>query len=327
MIERRLFLLGSLTLLTVPVAADGQQTRKLRRVGFLSRSGEAAAQPFVTAFREAMRVLGYVEGDTVAIDWRWAGERDERLTEMAVELVRAGMEVIVAAGTLETRAVQQATSTIPIVMVHVADPVAAGFVDSLSRPGKNITGLSMVFPELSVKQLELFREALVGPKIIGVLWNPANPSHLAAINAMERAALRLGVSLDLVSTQASGGLAQAFATARKNGAGAILVLGEPFIFAQRTHLAELGLKNQLATMFLLRQHVEVGGLMSYGVDGTDLFRRAAVFVDKLLQGAKAAGLPIEQPTKFQMVVNLKTAKALGLTIPPSLLLRADQVIE
>jgi ABC-type uncharacterized transport system substrate-binding protein len=323
--DRRRFLLTSLAgALAGPLAADAQQpAKRSHRVGFLARSDEVRARPVVDAFRGELRRLGYTEGDNLIIEWRWAGEHHERLLEMATGLVRAGMDVIVSVGTAETRAARQATSTVPLVMVHVADPVGAGFASSIARPGGNITGLAILFPEVSVKQLELFRELIVAAKVVAVLWNPSNPSHPPALRALEQAAPALGLKLQPVSRQESGGLDQAVTTAGK----ALLVLGEPSVFAERQRLAELALKHHIATMFLLKEHVEVGGLMAYGPSFPDLFRRAAYYVDKILRGAKPADLPVEQPTKFELVINLKTAKALGLTIPPSLLARADQVIE
>jgi putative ABC transport system substrate-binding protein len=317
----------TLTLLGMSSVSDAQQSERTRRVGFLSRGSEAAGRPLVHAFRDELRALGYAEGDTVVIEWRWVGDRDERLLEMAADLVRAGVEVIVSPGTPETRAAREATSAIPIVMIHVGDPVAAGFVSSLARPGGNITGLSFLFPELSVKQLELFREVVTGANVIAVLWNPSNPSHPPALRALDRAAPAFGLKLRAVSSQEAGGLTQALGIISKDGIRAVLVLGEPAIFAQRARLAELASKHRIATMFNLRQHVEIGGLMAYGVHFVDLFRRAAVYVDKLLKGAKPADLPVEQPTRFELLINLKTAKALGLTVPRSILLRADQVIE
>lgn len=317
----------ALIVLGMSLVGHAQQAEKVRRIGYLGRGVESAARPLVDAFRGELRALGHTEGETLAIEWRWAGERDERLREMAAELVRADVEIIVSPGTAETRAAREATSTIPIVMIYVGDPVAAGFVSSLARPGANITGHSFLFPELSVKQLELFGEGLPSVKVIAVLWNPSNPSHPPAVGALNAAAPGLGLKLRLVSGQDTGGLEQAFATLRKEGIRAVLVLGEPPIFRQRARLAELASKYQIATMFNLRQHVEVGGLMAYGVPFVELFRRAAVYVDKLLKGAKPTDLPVEQPTKFELVLNLKTAKDLGLTMPRSLMLRADQIIE
>jgi putative ABC transport system substrate-binding protein len=326
--DRRRFLLTSLAgAFAVPLGAEAQQASRSHQVGFLSRGDDRAARPLVSAFRAELRALGYAEGENLIIEWRWAGEDRDRLRAMALELVRAGMDVIVSAGTVETLAARRATSTVPLVMVHVADPVGAGFVRSISRPGGNITGLSPLFPQLSVKQLELFREAVASVKLIAVLWNPSNPTHPAALRAVERAAPKFGVKLQPVSRQETGGLEQALAKIGKDGIGALLVLGESPILAARARLAELALKHHIATMFILKEHVEVGGLMSYGPSISDLYRRAAGYVDRILRGAKPADLPVELPTKFELVINLKTAKALGLAIPPSLLARADQLID
>jgi putative ABC transport system substrate-binding protein len=314
-------------MLGAPLAAEAQRARESHRVGFLARGTDAGARPLVHAFRNELRALGYTEGKNLVIEWRWAGEQHELLSEMAGELVRAGMDVIVSVGTAETRAAREATTTVPLVMVHVGDPVGVGFVSSLARPGGNVTGLSFVFSEMSVKQLELFRELVAGVKVIAVLWNPANPSHSPALRALQHAAPALGVRLQPVSRQEADGLAQVLTKISRDRLGALFVMGEPPIFADRARLADLALKHQIPTMFNLREHVEVGGLMAYGPSVPDLFRRAAHYVDKILKGARAAELPVEQPTKFDLVINLKTAKALGLTIPPSLLARADQVIE
>lgn len=322
-----LLIILALGALLVPLAAEAQQAEKSHRVGFLSRGDDTVARAPVSAFLAGLRALGYTEGEDVIIEWRWAGEDDDRLRAMALELVRAGMDVIVSAGTVETRAARQATSTVPLVMVHVADPVGEGFVRSISRPGGNITGLSPLFPALSVKQLELFREAVGSVKVIAVLWNPSNPSHPLALRAIERAAPEFGVKLQPVSRQETGGLEQVFTKIGKDRIAALLVLGESPIFAARARLAELALKHRIATMFLLKEHVEAGGLMAYGPSISDLYRRAAGFVDKILRGAKPADLPVELPTKFELVINLKTAKALGLAIPSALVLRADHVIE
>jgi ABC-type uncharacterized transport system substrate-binding protein len=328
MMGRRQFLLTSLAgALAAPLAIAAQQTKRSHRVGFLAWGDEAGARSVVNAFRGELRTLGYTEGEDLIIEWRWAGEDHERLRAMAVELVRAGVDVIVSVGTAETRVARQATSTVPLVMVHVADPVGAGLVRSINRPGGNITGLSPLFPELSVKQLELLHEPVASVKVIAVLWNPSNPSHPPALRAVERAAPEFGVKLQPVSRQETGGLEQAFTKIGKDGIGALLVLGEAPIIAARARLAELALKHHIATMFILKEHVEVGGLMAYGPSISDLYRRAAGYVDRILRGAKPADLPVELPTKFELVISLKTAKALGLTIPPSLLARADQVIE
>jgi putative tryptophan/tyrosine transport system substrate-binding protein len=280
--------------------------------GLLSMRSAASCADLVTPKATTLSSSGAGPVNTTNGYWKWRPG-----------WFRAGMDVIVSVGTAETRAARQATSTVPLVMVHVADPVGAGFASSIARPGGNITGLAILFPEVSVKQLELFRELIVAAKVVAVLWNPSNPSHPPALRALEQAAPALGLKLQPVSRQESGGLDQAVTTAGK----ALLVLGEPSVFAERQRLAELALKHHIATMFLLKEHVEVGGLMAYGPSFPDLFRRAAYYVDKILRGAKPADLPVEQPTKFELTINLKTAKALGLTIPPSLLARADQVIE
>ena len=297
------------------------------RVGFISRSSESGSRPVVGAFRDELRKLGHAENENLAMEWRWANGRVERLAELAAGLARARVEVIVAPGTVETRAAQQATRSIPLVMVNVGDPVNSGFIRSMARPGGNITGLSFIFPELSAKQLEFFTAGLPGVSTIAVLWNPSNPSHPPALRSLERAAAALGVEVRPVSSPFADDLEHAFAKVSASGTKALFILGEPRIFQQRTRLAELARKHGLATMFNLREHVEAGGLMAYGVHFPELYRRAAVYVDRILKGANPADLPVEQPDKFELVVNLRTARALGLTIPPSLLLRADSVVE
>jgi putative tryptophan/tyrosine transport system substrate-binding protein len=316
--DRRAFI-GSLAggLLAAPLAAEAQEAGKVPRVGILSLA-DSAQERAGGAFREGLRELGYVEGQTIAIEYRLAEGKEERFPDLASELVHLKVDVIFATVAAAVRAAQHATKAIPIVTV-VNDPVAAGFVASVARPGGNITGLSMMTPEVVAKQLELLREVV--PKIsrVAVLGNPANPGNAPQVRAAETAVRALGVRLQLLEARGPSEIDRAFAAMTRERAGAFLVLLDPMLVGQREQIAELAAKGHLPAMYALRQHVEVGGLMAYGADIHDLFRRTAIFVDKILKGAKPADLPIEQPTKYELVINLKTAKALGLTIPQSLL--------
>jgi len=328
MMDRRVFIsLVAGGLLAAPLAAEAQPAGKVPRVGVLSGGSPSDPVPRgVDAVQQGLRELGYVEGQSIAIEYRWAEWKYERLPALAAELVRLKVDVIVATVAVAIQAAKHATKAIPIVMV-ANDPVAAGFVASVARPGGNITGLSMMTPEVVAKQLELLREVV--PKIsrVAVLGNPANPGNAPQVRAAETAARALGVRLQPLEARGPSEIDRAFAAMTRERAGAFLVLLDPMLAGQREQIADLAAKGHLPAMYALRQHVEVGGLMAYGADIFDLFRRTAIYVDKILKGAKPADLPIEQPTKYELVINLKTAKVLGLTIPPSLLQRADQVIE
>ena len=326
--DRRRFLVASLAgVIAEPIAAEAQQAGKVPRIGVLSGGSRSDPAPRgVDAVQQGLRELGYVEGQSIAIEYRWAEWKHERLPALAAELVRLKVDVIVATIAVAVEAAKHATKAIPIVMV-ANDPVAAGFVASVARPEGNITGLSMMTPEVVAKQLELLREVV--PKIsrVAVLGNPANPGNAPQVRAAEMAARALGLRVQPLEARRPSEIDGAFAAMTRERAGAFLVLLDPMLVGHRERIADLAAKGHLPAMYALRQHVEVGGLMAYGADIFDLFRRTAIFVDKILKGAKPADLPIEQPTKYELVINLKTAKALGLTIPPSLLLRADQVIE
>ena len=328
--DRRAFL-GTVagSLLVVPLAAEAQQAGKVPRVGFLSGGSRSdSVQRAVDEVRQGLRELGYVEGQTIAIEYRWAEGKEERFPDLASELIRLEVDVIFAAVAAAVRAARHATKTIPIVTV-VNDPVAAGFVASLARPGGNITGLSMMSPAVVGKQLELLRQVV--PKIsrVAVLANPTNPGNAAQLRQAEVVARALGMRLQPLEARSLSEIDSAFAAMTRERADALLVLLDPRLArpAQRERIAELAARSRLPAMYALRLYVEAGGLMAYGADIFDLYRRSAIYVDKILKGAKPGDLPIEQPTKFELVINLKTAKALGLTIPPALLQRADQVIE
>jgi putative ABC transport system substrate-binding protein len=325
--DRRRFLLTSLAgALAAPRAAETQQAERVPRVGVLLLAD--SAQAVVDAFRQGLRERGYVDGQTIAIEVRYAEGKEERFPDLASELVHLKVDVIFATVAAAVRAAKHATTAIPIVTA-VNDPVAAGFVASLGRPGGNITGLSMMSPEVVGKQLELLRQVV--PKIarVAVLTNPANPGSAPQLRHAEVVARALGMRLQPLEARSPGEIDSAFAAMTRKRAGALLVLLDPTLARapQRERIAELAARSRLPAMYALRLHVEAGGLMAYGADVFDLYRRCGVYVDKILKGAKPGDLPIEQPTKFDLVINLKTAKALGLTIPPSVLARADQVIE
>jgi len=311
---------------TWPLAARAQQPAKVAQIGFLGPAPAATYLPRLEALRAGLRDLGYVEGKNIAIEFRWA-ERVEQLPEMAAELVRMKVDIILASSSTYVEAARQATKTIPIVFALHADPVGVGHVASLARPGGNITGLSTLLTDLAPKELEILKEALPQTTRIGILWNPTTPSHGPAVRAVEAAGQKLGVQLLLVPARSVEEFDGAFSTMTRERMGSLLVIGSPLAFSQRVPLAELALKHRLPGMFQSRENVEAGGLMSYGVDYNDLHRRAALYIDKILKGVKPADLPVEQASKYELIINLKTANALGLAIPESLLLRADKVIE
>jgi ABC-type uncharacterized transport system substrate-binding protein len=304
-----------------PLAGEAQEAGKLHRIGVLRISPDLS---WMEALRKGLSDLGYVEGQQIAILDRLAEEKSHRLGELAAELVRLKVDVIVTAGPISTRAARQATSIIPIIMAADDNPVEDGFVASLGRPGGNITGLTILSPELSEKRLGLLKETL--PKIsrVAVLSNPDNRSHGPAVSATKSAALSMGLQLEAVAVRGPDEFESAFSAMSKSRTQA-LILGhrDPIFHVHARRITSLALKSRLPAVFYLKDFTEHGGLMSYAPSYTDLFRRAAVYIDKILKGAK----PVEQPTKFELVINLKTAKALGLTIPQSILVRADEVIQ
>jgi putative tryptophan/tyrosine transport system substrate-binding protein len=328
MITRRDFIATlELCLLGAPFAAEAQAPAKVPRIGFLSASLPTDQADRLKAFRQGLSELGYVEGQNIAIEYRFAEGRPERLPALAAELVGLKVDVIVTEGPPAPEAAKQATNTIPIVFAVAGDPVAQGLVASLARPGGNITGLANLAPEVVGKQLELLREVV--PKIsrVAVLQNPSNPAHPFVLRQAEGAARLLGVQLQILEARTPTEIDAAFAAMRSQRAGGVLVLRDSLFLAQRAQIAALAAKSRLPAMYGLREHVEAGGLMAYGANVPLMYRRAATYVDKILKGAKPGDLPVEQPTKFELVINLKTAKALGLTIPPSVLGRADEVIQ
>jgi putative ABC transport system substrate-binding protein len=315
-------------LLAAPLAAEAQPAVKVPRIGYLALN--PAANPHLhEAFRQGLRDLGYVEGRNVVIESRNAEGKPERLPALAAELVALKVDVLVAQPTVSALAAKQATGTIPIVF-PVAEPVTSGLVTSLARPGGNVTGLSVLAPEMAGKSLEFLKQAVPAVSRVAVLWDPgAFPEGTTRDmrKRVEVAARALGVKLQFVEARGPDDFDRAFSEMTRARAGALTVLGGSMFVSERGRLVDLAAKNRLPVVYTARESVDAGGLMAYGPSVPDLFRRSATYVDKILKGAKPADLPVEQPTKFELVINLKTAKALGLTIPQSLLLRADQVIE
>ncbi len=280
----------------------------------------------VEALRAGLRDLGYVEGKNIIIEFRWA-DRVDQLPGLAAEFVRMNVDVIFASSSTLVEPARQATKTIPIVFASHADPIGVGHVASLSRPGRNVTGLSMLLTELVSKELELLKEALPQATRIGILWNPTTPSHLPALTTIEAVGTKVGFQLLMVPVSTAEEVDGAFAKMIRERVSGFLAVSSPLTTTQRVLLANTALKHRLPGMFGIKANAEAGGLMSYGADTPDQHRRAAAYIDKILKGVNPAELPVEQPTKFELVINLKTAKVLGITIAPSLLARADEVIE
>lgn len=309
-----------------PQTARAQQPAKIARIGYLDLGPASTRTSRVEALRAGLRDLGYVEGRNLAIEFRWA-ERVEQLSGLAAELVRMSVDVIFAPHSTVVETARQATKTIPIVFASHADPVGIGHVASLARPGGNITGLTMLLTDLVVKELEILKEAVPQATRIGVLWNPTTPSHRPAVKAVEAAGEKAGVQLLMLPAGTAADFDGAFSKMTRERVGGFLVVMSPVAVIQRVLLAELALKHRLPGMFGDKENVEAGGLMSYAADLIDLHRRTAVYIDKILKGSKPADLPVEQASKYELVINLKTAKAIGLTIPESILVRATEVIE
>jgi len=308
-------------------AARAQQAGKVYRIGFLGDSPAAGGSELIEAFRQGLRDLGYAEGRNIAIEYRWAEGKPERMRELAEELVRLKVDVIITASSIYVEAAKRATSTIPIVFMAHADPVGTGHVTSLARPGGNITGFSVMATETSVKSLELFTQTVPGLARVAVIFDPAAPSHGPILKAVEAAGPLMGLQVQPVAVHSATEFDSAFLAIVQGRADAVLVLTTPLFIAGAQPLAELALTHKLPSVFTLRHHVAAGGLMSYSPDRIDLWRRGAIYVDKILKGAKPADMPVQQPTKFELVINLKTAKALGLDIPATVLARADELIE
>jgi putative tryptophan/tyrosine transport system substrate-binding protein len=317
----------SALLFALGMSAQAQQPAKLPRIGYLSGSSPATDATRIEAFRQGLRELGYVEGKNIVIEWRYAEGKLDRLAALATELVNLKVDIIVTGGSGSTRPANEATSTIPIVMTQDPDPVGNGFVSSLARPGGNITGLSTLRPEISGKQLEILKETIPKLARVAVLGTSTSAANAEARREVELVAGALKIQLQYLDVRGAKDIEATFAAATKERADAVLVLGGPVLASQRSQIADAALKSKLPAIYWRSDIVtETGGLMAYGVNLTDLDRRTATYVDKILKGAKPADLPVEQPMKFEFVINLKTAKQIGLTIPPNVLARADKVI-
>ncbi len=314
----------ALALLAGPLAADAQPLAKVPRIGVLALG---AGPEVIERFREGLRQLGYVEGQNIAIELRDAEGKSERLSGLATDLVRLKVDIIVSQGSTATRAAREATATIPIVMAPGDDPVASGLVASLARPGGNITGVPTLSGEVGAKRLQLLKETVPRVTRVAVLWTSVNPGHRPALKEIEVPARSLGVQLRLAEARDPDELDRAFSGMAKAHVGAVLVLGDSMFYSQRRRIVDLAARNRLPAMYFRKEFVEAGGLMAYATNVAELDRRAAYYVDKILKGAKPADLPVEQPMRFELVINMKTAKALGITFPPSILVRADQVIQ
>ena len=319
-------LLATVLLSTVP-PGEAQQPAKVPRIGFQLDSPASAVTARTEAFRQGLRELGYIEGKNIIIEWRSAEGKIERRSELAAELVRLKVDVIVSGGPSVTRGVKEATSTIPIVMAQDTDPVGSGFVASLARPGGNITGLAALAPEMSGKQLDLLKQIVPKLSRVAVIGNSNVPGDAQALRETVLAAGSFDVYLRYLDVPDPKDIETVFRAAAKGRADAVLLLGNPILNAHRKQIVELAVKHRLPATYARPEFVEAGGLMTYGTSYNDLFRRAATYVDKILKGAKPADLPVEQPTKFEFIVNLKAAKQIGLTIPPNVLARADRVIK
>jgi putative ABC transport system substrate-binding protein len=317
----------SALLLALSFSAEAQQAEKVRRIGFLGAAFPASNPARHEALRQGLRALGWVEGKNITIEYRFAEGNRNRLPKLALELIRLPVDLIVTGGPAPTRAVKEANITIPIVMGFDNDPVGSGFVASLARPGGNITGLSTLSPEISGKQLELLKEIVPKLSRVVVLGNATEPGNAQALKELEMVAGAFRLQLHYLDVQRDQDIESAFKAATKESAHAALLLGNPVASARRTRIAAVAAKRRLPTIYPWPEFVQDGGLMSYGASITDLFRRAATYVDKILKGMKPADLPVEQPTKFEFVINLKAAKQIGLTVPPNVLARADRVIK
>jgi putative ABC transport system substrate-binding protein len=307
------------------LSAEAQQ-KKVARIGFLSATSPSSLSARAEAFRQGLRELGYVEGQNIVIEWRFAQGNPDQVPRNAADLVRLKVDVIVTGGSTDTRAAKGATSTIPIVMAQESDPVGSGFVASLAQPGGNMTGLSTLSPELSGKQLELLKEIVPKFSRVAILGNSTEPGNAQSLRETQLAAGGFGIQLQYLEVQGPEDIETAFSAIKRERANAFIVLRNPVTGTHREHIVKIAAKSRLPAIYANRESVELGGLMFYGANIPDNWRRAATYVDKILKGAKPANLPVEQPTKFEFVINLKTAKQIGVTIPPNVLARADKVI-
>ena len=326
--DRRAWLMGIFGLFSIPRVSDAQPAAKIYRIGLLGGSSPTDPGGRVwEAFFQGLRELGYVEGQNLLVEGRWYGEQPDRLPSLAADLVRAKVEVIVAGTTPSPEAAERATSTIPIVMASHPDPVGSGLAVSLAKPGKNVTGLSNLSPELVGKQPQLLKEVVPAISSAAVLWNPTVPSQRLSLKEASGAARSLGMQLQFVEARAPADIAKAFPVMMKARAGGVVVLGGSMFFSERSQIAKLAARSRLPAIYSVREFVEAGGLLAYGASIRESWRRAATYVDKILKGSKPSDLPIEQPTKFEMAINLMAARALELTVPPSVLVQAEQIIQ
>jgi putative tryptophan/tyrosine transport system substrate-binding protein len=322
-------ILVAVVLLALGVTAEAQQPGKIFRIGFLDGSTAAGMAGLVDAFRQELSKLGWTEGKNITIEYRFAEQKRERVPELAAELVRLKVDLIVTSGTPPATAAKKATTAIPIVMTNVGDPVGAGLIGSLARPGGNVTGLSSLGIELNTKRLEILKDAVSKLGRVGLLWpHGATIGVDLQLKEIRPAAVTLKLKLEEIETQLDAkGLENAFQTAKQKQVGAIMTTSGPLFFAERKRIVELAGKHRLPAIYFQKEFVDEGGLMSYGTDNADLYQRAAVYVDKILKGAKPADLPVQQATKFEFVINLKAAKQIGLTLSPEFLSRANKVIK
>jgi putative ABC transport system substrate-binding protein len=317
-----------LILLATPHAAPAPQTGKVSRIGLLSSASPSAGADRLLAFKQGLQALGYVEGQNLTIEYRWAEGRDDRLPALAADLVRLKVQMIVTQGTLATVEARKASATMPVVFAVAGDPVAAGLVGSLTRPGGSVTGLAVMGAEMTAKRLELLREAVPGVTRVAALWNPGNASSRPELQQTDAAARTLGIQLQSVEVRDARLLEPAFTAMTKEKAKALIVLSDSMLFGQRVRIADLAVQHRLPAIAWTPEFAETGRLlMVYGPNVAEMHRRAAAYVDKILRGVSPADLPVEQPTKFELVINLTTAKTLGLTVPSSLLQRADRVVQ
>jgi ABC-type uncharacterized transport system substrate-binding protein len=314
-------------LLALGFSAEAQQVKKIPRIGWLELGSPSTTAHLREAFRQGLHELGYIEGQNIVVEWRWADGREDRLSDLAAELVQLKVNVIVTTGTPPIQAVQQATRTIPIVVAAAGDIVGMGFAASLARPGGNITGLTLLSPELSGKRLELLKEIVPGLSRVAVLYNSSNQVSAPQLAETQVAARSLGVQLQSLGVRDANEFDSAFAAMARERTGALIVLSDVMFFNQHRRIVSLATKGRLPAVFWRSEFTEAGGLLTYGPNVSDMYRRAATYVDKILKGAKPADLPVEQPIKFEFIINLKAAKQIGLTIPPNVLARADKVFK
>jgi len=324
-VERRNFLLAAGALLAAPLATEAQTAGKVPRIGYIR--AEAPPATDIEAFRQGLREHGYVEGKNIVVEYRWADGNEQRLRAIVAELIRLKVALIVTSAPAATQAAKEVAATVPIVMIMVADPVAFGFVPSLARPGGNLTGFAFLLPELSGKRLELLKDSMPSLSRVAVLWNAANPYKAFDLKEVQAVADALKVAVQTLPVRGPDDFADAFEAAVKGGADGLITLDDPFTVTHRTRIVDLALKHRLPAVYGVRPLFDAGGLMYYGPDRLDQNRRAAVYVDKILRGAKPSELPVERPTRYELAINLKTARAMGFKMPQSMLLRADHVIE